>query len=63
MWMLVIQSAAVDDASALSAVAVPAQLSAIGPNCMLTMMHSFAMNVLTTAAAACDSRTPRHSCI
>lgn len=63
MWMLVIQKAAVDHASALSAVAVPAQLSAIDANCMLTMMHNSATNVLTTAAAAFVNRTPCLSCI
>ncbi len=60
-WVPTIQGAAVVDASALSILAVPAQLSVTHAKCMLTMMHSFTMNLLTTSAATCLSRTPLHS--
>jgi len=49
--MPMIQGAPVDDASALSIVAVLVQLSAVDANGMLTMMHTSTMNLLTTAAA------------
>lgn len=55
------QHTAVNDASALSVVAMPAQLSVTHADCMLTMMLYSAMNVLTTAAAAAGlSCTPLH---
>ena len=46
-----IQGAPVDDASALSIVAVLVQLSAVNANGMLTMLHTSTMNLLTTSPA------------